>query len=251
MASLSTSRKPEPGAFRERRAVIVVDPLPVVRAGLSMLLASRPGFEVVAGVGTAADALAALDGVPSACVLVGLGLEGPNDAYWLTETIRDRFPNATVIALGSRSDTMTISRALLSGAGAFVDKTVEPDEFLDSMDLAVAGEMVLAGPPSEWVGAIAGALDQGNRPGRPAHVPRASGAVGRVGGPHLSPDRRPPRRARTHGDDPPQQDLREARRPVSGRGAARRHHGRSDLRSRSRVTQPDPERRNTAPVSSS
>ena len=167
MASLSTSRKPEPGAFRERRAVIVVDPLPVVRAGLSMLLASRPGFEVVAGVGTAADALAALEGVPTACVLVGLGLEGPNDAYWLTETIRDRFPNATVIALGSRSDTMTISRALLSGAGAFVDKTVEPDEFLDSMDLAVAGEMVLAGPPSEWVGAIAGALDQGDRPNGP------------------------------------------------------------------------------------
>ena len=167
MASLSTSRKPEPGALRERRAVIVVDPLPVVRAGLSMLLASRPGFEVVAAVGTAADALVALEGVPSACVLVGLGLEGPNDAYWLTETIRDRFPNATVIALGSRSDTMTISRALLSGAGAFVDKTVEPDEFLDSMDLAVAGEMVLAGPPSEWVGAIAGALDQGDRPNGP------------------------------------------------------------------------------------
>ena len=167
MASLSTSRKPEPGALRERRAVIVVDPLPVVRAGLSMLLASRPGFEVVAGVGTAADALAALEGVPTACVLVGLGLEGPNDAYWLTETIRDRFPNATVIALGSRSDTMTISRALLSGAGAFVDKTVEPDEFLDSMDLAVAGEMVLAGPPSEWVGAIAGGLDQATRPGGP------------------------------------------------------------------------------------
>ena len=167
MASLSTSRKPEPGALRERRAVIVVDPLPVVRAGLSMLLASRAGFEVVAGVGTAAEALAALEGVPSACVLVGLGLEGPNDAYWLTETIRDRFPNATVIALGSRSDTMTISRALLSGAGAFVDKTVEPDEFLDSMDLAVAGEMVLAGPPSEWVGAIAGALDQGDRPNGP------------------------------------------------------------------------------------
>jgi len=167
MASLSTSRKPEPGAFQERRAVIVVDPLPVVRAGLSMLLASRPGLEIVAGVGTAADALAALEGVPTACVLVGLGLEGPNDAYWLTETIRDRYPNATVIALGSRSDTMTISRALLSGAGAFVDKTVEPDEFLDSMDLAVAGEMVLAGPPGEWVGAIAGALDQGDRPNGP------------------------------------------------------------------------------------
>jgi DNA-binding NarL/FixJ family response regulator len=163
MASLSTSRKPEPGAFRERRAVIVVDPLPVVRAGLSMLLASRPGFEVVAGVGTAADALAALEGVPSACVLVGLGLEGPHDAYWLMAAIRDGNPNATVVAIGSRSDTTTISRALLSGAGAFIDKTVEPDEFLDSMDLAVTGEMVLAGPPSEWVGAIAGALDQRDR----------------------------------------------------------------------------------------
>ena len=165
-ASPSTSTNAAPRA-RERHAVIVVDPLPVVRAGLSMLIATRREFDVVSEVGTAVEALAALEAFPTACVLVGLGLEGPNDAFWLNETIRERFPGATIVASGAHSDTSTISRALLSGADAFVDKDIDADEFLDSLDLAVAGEMVLAGPPSEWVRAIAGELDRGKRPDGP------------------------------------------------------------------------------------
>ena len=144
-----------------RVAVIVVDPLPVVRAGLAMLIDGRPDFHVVSQTGRADDALGALDVAPPGCVvIVGLGLEGPQDAFWLIEHIRERSPSSTVIATGARSDAVTISRALLSGAGGFVDKSVDPEEFLDSIRLAVAGEMILAGPPSEWVGAIAGELER-------------------------------------------------------------------------------------------
>lgn len=167
MTSATTSRS------RSRRSprahdgvpVFVVDPLPVVRAGLAMLIDERPGLRVVAQAGRAEEALAALDAAPSRCVvIVGLALPGPHDAFWLIERIRERFPDSTVIASGTRSDAVTISRALFSGAGGFVDMNVDPAEFLDSIELAVAGEMVLAGPPSEWVGAIAGGLERERTP---------------------------------------------------------------------------------------
>jgi DNA-binding NarL/FixJ family response regulator len=56
---------------------------------------------------------------------------------------------------------MSISRALFCGAAGFVDKNAEAGEFLESIKLAVEGETVLTGPPSEWVGAIARGLERG------------------------------------------------------------------------------------------
>ena len=161
-APTTTSRSSsKAGTPDERIPVIVVDPLPVVGAGLAMLIDGRSDLRVVSQAGAADEALAALQAAPLGCVvIVALGLEGPRDAFWLIERIREDFPSSTVIASGARSDAGTISRALFSGAGGFVDKNVEPAEFLDSIRLAVAGEMVLAGPPSEWMGAIAGGLER-------------------------------------------------------------------------------------------
>jgi DNA-binding NarL/FixJ family response regulator len=55
---------------------------------------------------------------------------------------------------------MAISRALFLGADGYVDKTVDPVEFLQTIRQAADGEMVLAGPPNEWVGAIADGLEE-------------------------------------------------------------------------------------------
>jgi DNA-binding NarL/FixJ family response regulator len=161
ITSANTPRGRRARTHDDRVAVIVVDPLPVVRAGTAMLIEGHPRFRVVSQAGNARDALAAFDDAPLGCVvIVGLGLEGPHDAFWLIERIRERCPSATVIASGARSEAATISRALMSGAGGFVDKRVDPEEFLDSIRLASTGEMVLAGPPSEWVGAIAGGFER-------------------------------------------------------------------------------------------
>ena len=142
--------------------MILADPLPVVRAGLALLIQDRPDLEVLAEAGTAEDTLAALDRARRSrvVVLVGLGLEGEHDAFWLIRTIRERFPALAVLACGARADAMVISRALFVGADGYVDKNVDPLEFLDSLRRAVEGEMVLAGPPSEWVGAIAEGLER-------------------------------------------------------------------------------------------
>jgi DNA-binding NarL/FixJ family response regulator len=155
------SSQPDAPMNDEPITVIVVDPLPVVRAGLALLIGGEPGFRVLAQASGAEEALEAVASAPSgSLVTVGLGIDGPRGASWLIESIRASVPTSVVVAVGARSDAVTISRALFSGADGFVDKDVEPAEFVDALRAAVSGQMVLAGPPGDWVGAIAGGLER-------------------------------------------------------------------------------------------
>jgi DNA-binding NarL/FixJ family response regulator len=145
-----------------RLGVVLVDPLPVVRAGLGLLIDDRPDMEVLTEAGTSEEALAALSRIRRSrvVVLIGLGLEGEHDSYWLIRTVRERYPSFAVLGCGAKADPVAISRALFVGADGFVDKNVDPVEFLQSLRQATDGEMVLAGPPAEWVGPIAEGLDR-------------------------------------------------------------------------------------------
>jgi DNA-binding NarL/FixJ family response regulator len=145
-----------------RLGVIVVDPLPVVRAALALMIDDRPDMDVLAEAGTAEGALDAIRRIRRSHVgvLVSLGLEGEHDSYWLIRTIRDHFPGLSVLACGANADPLSISRALFSGADGFLDKSSDPVEFLQSLRKGATGEMVLAGPPTEWVGAIAEGIER-------------------------------------------------------------------------------------------
>ncbi len=158
----AAERTPAPKAPKRRLGVVVVDPLPVVRAGLSMLIEGRPDMEVLAEAGTADEGLDAISRIRRSrvVVLVGLGLDGEHDSYWFIRTVRERFPALSVLGCGARADPTAISRALFMGADGFVDKNVDPVEFLQSLRKAADGEMVLAGPPTEWVGMIAHGIER-------------------------------------------------------------------------------------------
>lgn len=147
---------------RRRLGVVVVDPLPVVRAGLSLLIGDRPDIDVLAEAGTAEEAVEAVRRIrrSQVVVLVGLGLDGEHDSYWLIRTMRERFPRIAVLACGAKADPTAISRALFTGADGFVDKNADPVEFLQSLRKVASREMVLAGPPTEWVGAIAEGIER-------------------------------------------------------------------------------------------
>lgn len=146
---------------RRALGVVLVDPLPVVRAGLALLIDDRPDLEVLAEAGTAEEALAALARLRRSrvVVLVGLGLEGEHDSYWLIRAVRERYPGKAVLAVGARAEPMAISRALFVGADGFVDKNADPVEFLQALRAVARGEMVLVGPPTEWVGEIARGIE--------------------------------------------------------------------------------------------
>ena len=159
-----TAESPE-GRSREqarpRLGVVVVDPLAVVRAGVARLIGDLPDMQVLAEAGTADECLAAVRRIRRSrlVVLVGLGLPGEHDSLWLIGTLRERYPLATILASGAGADARTISRGLLMGADGYLDKDVDPLEFLQAIRQAARGEAVLAGAPVDWVGSIADGFD--------------------------------------------------------------------------------------------
>jgi DNA-binding NarL/FixJ family response regulator len=155
------SRRPSPEAAspanRRKLGVVLVDPLPVVRAGLALLIDERPDMEVLAEAGDGEAGFELLCRVrrTRVVVLVGLGLEGDHDASWLIRTTRERFPAHALLAMGANADPSMISHALFVGADGYVDKNCDPIEFLVSIRKVADREMVLQGPAAASVGEIA------------------------------------------------------------------------------------------------
>lgn len=161
--SKGSEGEPDSGPSRPRRlGVIVVDPLPVVRAGLRLLIEDRPDLEVLAEAGTADEALESVQRVRRSLVVVvvGLGVAGERDAYWLIRTLRERFPSHAVLGCGANADATAISRALFVGADGFVDKNIDPVDFLQALRRAARREMVLATPAASSVGRIVEVIDR-------------------------------------------------------------------------------------------
>ena len=159
------SRRPSPEAaaspaIRRKLGVVLVDPLPVVRAGISLLVDGRPDMEILAEAGgkEGVDALSRVRRT-RVVVLVGLGLEGERDASWLIRTVRERFPSHALLAMGANADPTMISRALFVGADGYVDKNVDPVDFLGAILKVADREMVLQGPVAATVGRIADSIE--------------------------------------------------------------------------------------------
>ncbi len=142
--------------------MVLVDPLPVVRAGMVLLLDDCAEVEVLAEAGGADEGLQAIARVRRSrvVVLIGLGLDGDHDASWLIRTIRERHPAHAVLAMGANADPTSISRALFVGADGYVDKSIPPETFLEAIRRAADREMVLEGPPGEAVGMIADGIER-------------------------------------------------------------------------------------------
>ena len=149
-------------APRRPWGVIVVDPLPVVRRGLVLLLEREDDLDVLVDAGTAEDALGAIarSRRTRVIVLVSLGLDGEHDASWLIREIRERHPAHAVLAVGANADPTSISRALFVGADGFIDKRIDPEEFVAAVREAGQREMVLAGPSAVAVGMIAEGIER-------------------------------------------------------------------------------------------
>jgi two-component system, NarL family, response regulator DevR len=143
--------------------IVLIDPLHVVRAGLKLFIEEQPDMQVMSEAGTADDALQAVRSLrrkTRVIVLVGLGLDGKHDAFWLIRTVRETFPSVVVLALGANADGMMISRSLFMGAHGYVDKNSNPPDFLDGLRRAAEGDVVLTGLPRDWLGSIADGLER-------------------------------------------------------------------------------------------
>jgi DNA-binding NarL/FixJ family response regulator len=141
---------------------VIVEPFPVVRAGLVRTIAEHPGLEVLADVASADEAMEVLEHLRASRVvfLVAMGLAGERDSYWLIRNLRERSPGRVILGMGANSDPQAVSRALFVGADGFVDKSVELEEFLSAIERASEHEVVIVGPAAASVGKIAEGIER-------------------------------------------------------------------------------------------
>jgi DNA-binding NarL/FixJ family response regulator len=152
-------RQPEPDSLL---GVVVVEPFPVIRAGLVRTIAEHPGLEILADVAGAEGAMNVLEGVRGSrvVILVAMGLAGEQDAYSLIRSLRERHPRHVILGMGANADPQVVSRALFVGADGFVDKSLELEEFLSAIQRASEQEVVIAGPAAASVGEIARGIER-------------------------------------------------------------------------------------------
>jgi DNA-binding NarL/FixJ family response regulator len=127
----------------EQIRVLVVDDDPLVRAGLSMLLA---GAEDVAIVGEAADGAEVPGAVAQHApdvVLMDIRMPGV-DGLVATEALRRRDDAPEVIVLTTFDADDHVLRALRAGASGFLLKDTPPAEIVRAVRLVAAGEAMLS-----------------------------------------------------------------------------------------------------------
>src|SRR4051794_9925610 len=115
----------EPAAWQSPWRVLVVDPLPVVRAGLVRLLArAETDIQVVGEIGDARDVVDAVRVLEPDVVLIRLRMPGLDGAR-LTSYVRAASPEASVLLIADDRDDELLREAVSAGARGFVGS--DPD----------------------------------------------------------------------------------------------------------------------------
>lgn len=123
--------------------LVVADDDPLVRMGLTMLLAGDPAIRVVAEASDGAEAVAAV--AAHAPDLVLMDIRMPNvDGLTATEAIRGAEGAPEVIVLTTFDADEQVLRALRAGASGFLLKDTPPAEIVRAIHNVVRGEAQLS-----------------------------------------------------------------------------------------------------------
>lgn len=137
--------------------VMVVDDHPIVLAGLSALVQSDSGLELVAAARSAAEALA----VPTEPDVAVLDLQLPDgDGVSLGATLKQRWPHLRVVLFTMHADDQSVIRTLGSGLDGYLLKDSDPDDVLAAIHSAARGTLVVGRGAQAAVVAAAAAAPQ-------------------------------------------------------------------------------------------
>lgn len=118
--------------MREPVRLMLVDDHKVVRDGMELLLGLSPEVEVVASVGSAAQAITLLGTVPVDVVVMDVLMPGM-DGVEATAIIRREHPDIEVLMLTSYQEEAPIREAMEHGARGFLLKSIGGDELVHAI----------------------------------------------------------------------------------------------------------------------
>src|SRR4051812_37561023 len=117
-------------------------------------MADSSDFEVLGTAGSSDEAVEmvrTLNRRSDLMILIGLGLRGDHDSFWLLRALREEHPSCRLVVCGANSDKSAASRALFFGADGFVDKNAQTSRFLDDLRKCARGEVVVSGGKEDWI----------------------------------------------------------------------------------------------------
>ncbi len=122
--------------------VIVVDDQQLLRRGLTMLLGTVDGVEVVGQAGDGQEALKLIAAIESDVVLTDARMPGM-DGLQLLAACREKHPGLPVVLLTTFDDQDLVQAAVHGGASGFLLKDSSVENVGEAIRQAVAGGMVI------------------------------------------------------------------------------------------------------------
>lgn len=123
--------------------ILVADDHPVVRRGLTTVIAVFDDFKLVGEANNGEEAVALCEKTQPDVILMDLVMPGMGGAKTI-EIIRERFPGVAVIALTSFGEKSLVEAAVKAGAMSYLLKNVTADELAAAIRNAFSGRTTLS-----------------------------------------------------------------------------------------------------------
>jgi len=138
--------KPSPKPAQKKTRVLIVDDHPMIREGLSSLLAAQPDIEICGQAESAAQALDLIASRKPAIVIADITLPGKSGIE-LIKDIAAMFPDIKTLAVSMHDESVYAERVLRAGARGYVMKKEGGKRLLEAIrkvrdgDVAVSEKM--------------------------------------------------------------------------------------------------------------
>jgi DNA-binding NarL/FixJ family response regulator len=124
--------------------VFVVDDHPIVRAGVRLLIAGMPGFELCGETGKAEGAPERAAAARAGAVIADLVLGAGRDGLELVAALRAALGNAKILVFSMQPEDLFAERALKAGADGYLMKGGDLTELQHALVRLVGGEVYLS-----------------------------------------------------------------------------------------------------------
>jgi DNA-binding NarL/FixJ family response regulator len=127
--------------------IFIVDDHPVFRDGLAGLTGREPDWTVCGQADNAQEALAAIERLKPALVLVDISLPG-RSGLELIKDIRAVRPETAVLVISMHDEMLYAERVLRAGGRGYIMKQEGPDKIVEAIRMVLAGQLYLSGKMS-------------------------------------------------------------------------------------------------------
>ncbi len=127
------------------KRIFIVDDHPIVRNGLSLLIAQEDDLEVCGEAGDSVDAIEKISKLKPDVALVDISLDGSNGID-LTRALKLRVPKTAVLMLSMHDESLYAERSMRAGARGYLMKQESPETVIEAIRQVLAGELYLSDP---------------------------------------------------------------------------------------------------------